>query len=160
MAGANASAMAAASARCRVLCWTAIRFVRRSAPLNVNFFCQTPPEPDSQRQEAWKARLRTAYEELELNPNAKAPSVNRAPFDAAICEVVEDLKPEVVSFYFGLPEKPFLDRVKAAGCKVVSLATMSAEAEWLAERGCDAIIAQGYEAGGHRGIFLNKEVFA
>lgn len=76
------------------------------------------------------------------------------------CEVVEDLKPEVVSFYFGPPEKPFLDRVKAVGCKVVSLATMSAEAEWLAERGCDAIIAQGYEAGGHRGIFLNKEVFA
>ena len=73
---------------------------------------------------------------------------------------MEDLKPEVVSFYFGLPEKPFLDRVKAAGCKVVSLATMSAEAEWLAEQGCDAIIAQGYEAGGHRGIFLNEDVFA
>ena len=127
-----------------------------SAPLNVNFFCHTPPEPDSQRQEAWKARLRTYYEELEPNPNAEAPSVNKAPFDAATCEVVEDLKPEVVSFYFGLPEKPFLDRVKAAG----SLATMSAEAEWLAEQGCDAIIAQGYEAGGHRGIFLNKKVFA
>ena len=174
MAGANGSAMAAAvceagglgSLPCAMLDGDKTRSEigvirqRTTAPLNVNFFCHTSPEPDFQRQEAWKARLRSYYKELELDPNAEAPSVNRAPFDAATCEIVEDLKPEVVSFHFGLPKKPFLDRVKAAGCKVISSATTSAEAEWLAERGCDAIIAQGYEAGGHRGVFLNEDVFA
>jgi nitronate monooxygenase len=86
------------------------------------------------------------------------PAASRAPFDEAKCEIVEDLKPEVVSFHFGLPARALLDRVKAAGSVVIASATTVAEARWLDEQGCDAIIAQGFEAGGHRGMFLSDDV--
>src|SRR5690606_1790009 len=89
---------------------------------------------------------------------ASAPAPNRAPFDEAMCEVVEDLQPEVVSFHFGLPEPPLLERVKAVGCRLVGSATTVEEARWLEERGCHAVIAQGYEAGGHRGMFLARDI--
>jgi nitronate monooxygenase len=174
MAGANGSAMAAAvceagglgSLPCAMIgadkIRTEIGIIRQrfSVPLNVNFFCHTPPKPDLEKVASWKARLREYYIEFGLDPDAESPAVNRAPFDEEACGIVEDLKPEVVSFHFGLPEKSLLDRVKSAGCKVISSATTTAEAEWLAARGCDAIIAQGYEAGGHRGIFLNEDIFA
>jgi nitronate monooxygenase len=127
-------------------------------PINVNFFCHTPPKPDPARDAAWKARLRDYYTELGLDTEASAPSVNRAPFDDVMCEIVEETRPEVVSFHFGLPEKSLLDRVKAAGCKVICSATTVEEARWLEANGCDAIIAQGYEAGGHRGMFLTDNV--
>ncbi len=126
--------------------------------INVNFFCHTPPELNPARDAHWKARLAEYYVELGLDPNASAPAVNRAPFDDAMCAIVEEVRPEVVSFHFGLPEKALLDRVKAAGCAVLSSATTVDEARWLEDRGCDAIIAQGYEAGGHRGIFLTDLV--
>ena len=83
---------------------------------------------------------------------------NRAPFDAAACEVLEEFRPEVVSFHFGLPEKSLLDRVKATGAKIISSATTVDEAVWLEQNGCDAIIAMGYEAGGHRGMFLSDDL--
>ena len=86
------------------------------------------------------------------------PSSNRTPFDAALCAAVEQLKPEVVSFHYGLPEASLVKRVKAAGCKVMSSATTVAEARWLEAHGCDAVIAQGYEAGGHRGMFLTDNL--
>jgi nitronate monooxygenase len=133
---------------------------RTDKPINVNFFCHTPPPPDPARDAAWKARLATYYTELGLVPAAAAPAASRAPFDAAMCEVVEDLEPEVVSFHFGLPTPALLGRVKAAGCIVLSSATTVAEARWLEDNGCDAIIAQGIEAGGHRGFFLNKDIAA
>ena len=128
--------------------------------MNVNFFCHTPPEPDPDRHAAWKARLASYYEELGLDANATAPApaVNRAPFDEAMCGIVEELRPEVVSFHFGLPAEALLARVKAAECVVLSSATTAAEARWLEARGCHAIIAQGYEAGGHRGIFLGDDI--
>jgi nitronate monooxygenase len=131
---------------------------RTSKPINVNFFCHEPPKPDPQRDAAWKARLKAYYVEEGLDPEASAPAPNRAPFDEAMCAIVEDLKPEVVSFHFGLPQAPLLDRVKAAGCLVISSATTAEEARWLEARGCDAIIAQGYEAGGHRGMFLTGDI--
>jgi nitronate monooxygenase len=131
---------------------------RTTRPINVNFFCHTPAQPDPRREAAWRARLVTYYAELGLDADATAPAVNRAPFDAAMCEIVEDLKPEVVSFHFGLPAPALLARVKAAGCRVISSATTAAEARWLEQRGCDAIIAQGYEAGGHRGMFLTSDI--
>jgi len=127
-------------------------------PINLNFFCHTPAAPDEGRAAAWRAALDPFYAEYGLGPETKAPAVNRAPFDAATCELVEEFKPEVVSFHFGLPEAALLDRVKAAGCLVISSATSVAEAVWLATRGCDAIIAQGAEAGGHRGIFLIDDI--
>jgi nitronate monooxygenase len=75
-----------------------------------------------------------------------------------MAEVVEALRPPVVSFHFGLPEAALLERVKATGAKVYSSATTVAEARWLEARGVDAVIAQGAEAGGHRGIFLTEDV--
>ena len=127
-------------------------------PLNVNFFCHKPPAPDPDRDAAWKRHLAAYYVELGLDASASAPAVNRAPFDEAMCEVVEDLKPEVVSFQFGLPAKPLLGRVKAAGCRVLGCATTVEEARWLEDNGCGAVIAQGFEAGGHRGMFLTDDI--
>jgi nitronate monooxygenase len=131
---------------------------RVSEPLNVNFFCHTTPVPNNAREHAWRERLAPYYRELGVDPAAPVPSSNRAPFDAAFCEVVEELKPEVVSFHFGLPEAALLKRVKKAGCRVISSATTAKEARWLEERGVDAVIAQGYEAGGHRGMFLSDDI--
>ncbi len=172
MAGANGSAMAIAvseagglgSLPCAMLDADKVRaeigVIRQQTakPLNVNFFCHQPAAPDSERAAAWKASLGPFYRELGLDESADAPAVNRAPFDAAMCDIVEDLKPEIVSFHFGLPAKPLLERVKAAGAVVLSSATTVEEALWLEQNGCDVIIAQGCEAGGHRGMFLTDEI--
>ena len=127
-------------------------------PLNVNFFCHQPPVPDEQRAQQWKQLLEPYYRELGVDFAAPTPVSNRAPFDAAACAVVEEFRPGVVSFHVGLPEKSLLARVKATGAKVLSSATTVAEAIWLEEHGCDAIIAMGYEAGGHRGMFLSDDL--
>jgi nitronate monooxygenase len=129
-----------------------------SRPFNVNFFCHQPPVADEQRAQDWKNLLEPYYRELGVDFNAPTPVSNRAPFDHAACEVIEAFRPEVVSFHFGLPEKSLLDRVKATGAKVVSSATTVEEAIWLEQHGCDAIIAMGYEAGGHRGMFLSDDL--
>jgi nitronate monooxygenase len=129
-----------------------------SKPININFFCHTPPVPSNAREHAWREKLKPYYEELGIDPAAPVPSSNRTPFDAALCAAVEDLKPEIVSFHFGLPEPALLKRVKAANCLVLSSATTVAEARWLEDHGCDAVIAQGYEAGGHRGMFLTDSL--
>ncbi|WP_339433169.1 NAD(P)H-dependent flavin oxidoreductase [Pseudomonas sp. EA_65y_Pfl2_P78] len=127
-------------------------------PFNVNFFCHQPPAVDEQRARDWKHRLEPYYRELGVDFDAPTPVSNRAPFDAAACEVLEEFRPEVVSFHFGLPEKSLLDRVKATGAKILSSATTVDEALWLEQNGCDAIIAMGYEAGGHRGMFLSEDL--
>lgn len=127
-------------------------------PINVNFFCHQTPAADEQRAQDWKNLLQPYYQELGLDFDAPTPVSNRAPFDDAACAVVEEFRPEVVSFHFGLPEKSLLDRVKATGAKVLSSATTVAEAVWLEQHGCDAIIAMGYEAGGHRGMFLSDDL--
>ena len=131
---------------------------RTKKPLNVNFFCHTPPELNNAREARWRDRLMPYYEELGIDPAAPVPSSNRTPFDAALCAAVEELKPEVVSFHFGLPDAALLKRVKQAGCVVLSSATTAEEARWLERRGVDAVIAQGNEAGGHRGMFLTEDV--
>ncbi|MGQ3353368.1 MAG: NAD(P)H-dependent flavin oxidoreductase [Phreatobacter sp.] len=131
---------------------------RTAKPVNLNFFCHTPPAPDAAREAAWRARLAPYYAELGIDPAAPIPASNRAPFDEAFCAVVEEFRPEVVSFHFGLPAASLLERVKATGAKVVSSATTADEARWLEDHGADAIVAQGYEAGGHRGIFLTEDL--
>lgn len=133
---------------------------RVATPINLNFFCHTPLPADPQRVAAWRERLAPEYAALGLDVLAPQAAPNRAPFDAATCELVEELKPRVVSFHFGLPEKALLDRVKAAGCLVISTATTVKEAAWLEAHGVDAIIAQGAEAGGHRGMFLTEDLAA
>ena len=131
---------------------------RTRKPLNVNFFCHKPPVPSNAREHAWRERLKPYYVELDIDPGAPIPSSNRTPFDANFCAAIEELRPEVVSFHFGLPEAPLLERVKAAGCLVMSSATTVEEARWLEAHGCDAVIAQGAEAGGHRGMFLTDNL--
>jgi nitronate monooxygenase len=131
---------------------------RVSAPVNLNFFCHTAVDADPVREAAWRQRLAPYYREHGLDPNAPVNAANRAPFDDAFCDVVEELKPEVVSFHFGLPEPKLLQRVKATGAIVLSSATTVKEAIWLEENGADVIIAQGAEAGGHRGMFLTDVI--
>lgn len=131
---------------------------RVSAPVNMNFFCHKAVDADPRREAGWKARLGAYYKELGLDPSSPINAANRAPFDAAFCAVVEELKPEVVSFHFGLPSPDLLKRVKAAGSIVMSSATTVKEAIWLEESGADVIIAQGAEAGGHRGMFLAENI--
>jgi nitronate monooxygenase len=131
---------------------------RVSAPVNMNFFCHKAVDADPRQEAGWRKRLESYYQELGLDPAAPINAANRAPFDAAMCELVEELKPEVVSFHFGLPDQALLRRVKAAGCIVISSATIVREAIWLEENGADAIIAQGAEAGGHRGMFLTDNI--
>jgi nitronate monooxygenase len=131
---------------------------RVSAPVNMNFFCHQPVDADPAREAGWKKHLGGYHAELGLDPAAPVNAANRAPFDAAMCEVVEHLKPEVVSFHFGLPDQALLKRVKAAGCLVMGSATIVKEAIWLEENGADVIIAQGAEAGGHRGMFLTENI--
>jgi len=138
----------------------ALDTIRRgtSRPINVNFFCHAPPAPDSARALAWRARLARYYVEKGLDHEAPLPSPAPAPFNGASCAIVETYKPEVVSFHFGLPEPTLLDRVRATGAKIIASATTVSEARWLEDRGCDAIIAMGLEAGGHRGTFLSPDV--
>jgi len=131
---------------------------RVSAPVNMNFFCHKPVDADPKQEAGWKARLAAYYRELGLDPAAPYHAANRAPFDAAMCGLIEELKPEVVSFHFGLPEPALVKRIKAAGCVVISSATIVREAIWLEENGADVIIAQGAEAGGHRGMFLTENI--
>ncbi len=127
-------------------------------PINVNFFCHTPPTPDAEREAKWREALAPHYVGLGLDPEGSYPGAGRAPFNDEYCDALEAFRPAVVSFHFGLPDERFLRRVKAWGAKVLSSATTVAEARWLEARGCDAIIAQGAEAGGHRGIFLSEDV--
>jgi nitronate monooxygenase len=131
---------------------------RTSRAINLNFFCHQPPQADPTRENAWKQRLESYYFELGLDPQAPVPAASRAPFDSSMCDLVEEFTPEVVSFHFGLPERALLERVRATGAKIISSATTADEARWLEDQGCDAIIAQGYEAGGHRGIFLSEDI--
>lgn len=127
-------------------------------PFALNFFAHGRAAPDPEREAAWKRRLAPYYAEFGLDPDKAAPGPERAPFDAAMAAVVTELRPPVVSFHFGLPEKALLAQVRAAGCRILGCATTVAEARWLAERGVDAIVAQGFEAGGHRGLFLSEDI--
>src|SRR5262249_26265778 len=131
---------------------------RVSAPINLNFFCHTPVDADPKREAGWKRRLASYYSEYGVDPSAPINATNRAPFGDAMCGVVEELKPEVVSFHFGLPAPALLKRVKAAGAIVMACATIVKEAIWLEENGADVIIAQGAEAGGHRGMFQTENI--
>jgi nitronate monooxygenase len=138
----------------------AIETIRRntSRPINVNFFCHMSPTADAERERAWRARLKPYYLELGLDPEAPLAAPSRRPFDREACALVEEFKPEVVSFHFGLPSQDLLDRVKATKARVIGSATTVREAQWLESHGCDAVIAMGLEAGGHRGNFLSDDM--
>jgi nitronate monooxygenase len=172
MAGSQGSALAVAvcqagglgSLPCAMLDTEAmareLNAIRRqtSAPFNVNFFCHTPPEPDAAREAAWREALAPYYIEFGIDAQAIAAGGGRRPFTAEAADVLEQFRPAVVSFHFGLPAADLVARVKAWGTRVLSSATTVDEARWLEARGVDAVIAQGLEAGGHRGHFLSANL--
>ncbi|MDX1755268.1 MAG: nitronate monooxygenase [Marinobacter sp.] len=127
-------------------------------PFNLNFFCHTQPPADPDRETAWRQSLQPYYRELGLEVNEDAGGASRRPFDEQTAELVAELKPAVVSFHFGLPAPELLATIQSKGVKVLASATTVAEALWLEQRGADAIIAQGLEAGGHRGHFLSDDL--
>ena len=127
-------------------------------PYNANFFCHTPPRADAAREAEWRALLAPYYRELGLDIAAIPAGPTRMPFDAATADVLEAFKPPVVSFHFGLPHEDLLARVRGWGSKILASATTVDEARWLEAHGADAIIAQGLEAGGHRGHFLSHDL--
>jgi nitronate monooxygenase len=136
---------------------TALAAATGGRPFNLNFPCHLPPRPDSARESHWREVLRPAYEEARLDVAAVPPATARAPFNHAFADVAEPFRPAVVSFFFGLPAPELLARVKGWGSKVLATATTVDEARWLQAQGVDAIVAQGLEAGGHRGHFLDND---
>jgi len=172
MAGVQGSALAVAvsnagglgSLPCAMLGLDAMRAelaaikAQTDKPFNVNFFCHVPPISDSERESAWRAKLLPYYDEFAIDANAIPVGPGRAPFSAEYVDVLSEFKPAVVSFHFGLPSAELLARVRTWGAKILSSATTIEEARWLEARGADAIIAQGLEAGGHRGIFLSDDL--
>jgi nitronate monooxygenase len=133
---------------------------RTSRPINVNFFCHVDAPVDEAREAAWRRRAEVHYQKLGVDPQAPVNAPKRAPFDDAACGIVEEFRPEVVSFHFGLPSEALVTRVRKTGAKIISSATTVEEARWLEANGCDAIIAQGVEAGGHRATFLAEGTHA
>jgi len=172
MAGVQGSALAVAvsnagglgSLPCALLTLDAIRSelgairAQTDKPFNVNFFCHAQPAPDPARDAAWRAALSRYYAEAAIEPGARPAGAARAPFNEEAADVLAAFEPPVVSFHFGLPDPPLLARVRAWGAKILSSATTVDEARWLEARGADAIIAQGSEAGGHRGMFLSDDL--
>ncbi|SFM78652.1 NAD(P)H-dependent flavin oxidoreductase [Marinobacter pelagius] len=127
-------------------------------PFNLNFFAHTPPTPDTDSERRWRQALAPYYREFGIDPDSITSGPGRMPFNEETAAVVEEFRPAVISFHFGLPEPALVERVRKAGARILSTATTVEEALWLEEHGADAIIAQGLEAGGHRGIFLTKDM--
>lgn len=130
----------------------------RGLPWGVNFFAHVPPVPDQARETAWRASLAPFYAEHGIDPASVAAGPGRSPFSDEVADLVEPFRPPVVSFHFGLPPPALLARLRAWGAKVLSSATTVEEALWLQAQGVDAIVAQGLEAGGHRGFFLTRDL--
>jgi nitronate monooxygenase len=129
-----------------------------TAPFNANFFCHMPPAPDIEREREWRAALSPYFAEFGIDPEAVPASAGRLPFSHDAADLLAAFQPAVVSFHFGLPPADLLRRVRGWGAKILSSATTVEEARWLEAHGADAIIAQGVEAGGHRGIFLSDDL--
>ena len=129
-----------------------------SRPYQVNFFCHTLPVPDAAREAAWRKLLAPYYAEFGIDPDSTKAGPVRSPFSSDYADVMELFRPPIVSFHFGLPRKELVQRVKSWGSFVIGCATTVDEARWLEARGVNAIIAQGNEAGGHRGLFLTSDL--
>ena len=172
MAGVQAGALAAAvceagalgSLPCAMLTPDAMRAElelirsRTRAPFSVNFFVHQPPQADAAREAAWRELLAPYYKEFGIDPAGIPAGPGRAPFSTELADALEPFRPAVVSFHFGLPSPELLARVKSWGSKVLSSATTVEEALWLESHGVDVVIAQGLEAGGHRGVFLGEDI--
>ena len=172
MAGAQGSALTVAvsnvgalgSLPCAMLSPQAMRSellalkAQTDRPFNLNFFCHQPPLPDEPAEAAWRAALAPYYAEFGIDGNVVPAGPARAPFGPAAADLLDEFKPAVVSFHFGLPPPELLARARASGAKLICSATTIDEARWLEAQGVHAVIAQGLEAGGHRGMFLSQEL--
>lgn len=172
MAGVQGSALAVAvsnagglgSLPCAMLSVDAMRNELRAIkaqtnkPFNVNFFCHTPPKASAKRESAWRTSLSPYYKELGIDADNIPSGPGRAPFSPEAADALSEFEPAVVSFHFGLPSPDLLARVRGWGAKILASATTIQEAHWLEAHGVDCIIAQGLEAGGHRGIFLSDDL--
>jgi len=172
MAGVQGSALALAvsnagglgSLPCAMLSLQAMRSelaairTKTDKPTNVNFFCHSQPTASAEREAGWRAALAPYYREYAIDSGAIPVGPGRSPFSAEAADVLEEFKPAVVSFHFGLPSADLMARVKGWGSKIFASATTVEEARWLEAHGVDAVIAQGVEAGGHRGIFLSDDL--
>lgn len=172
MAGAQGSALAIAvsnagglgSLPCAMLAPDAMRkelaAIRAGTdkPYNVNFFCHTPPAPQPGVEARWRETLAPYYAEFGIDPDTIPAGPGRLPFSGEAADILDEFRPPVVSFHFGLPADALLERVRRTGARILASATTVDEALWLQERGVDAIITQGLEAGGHRGMFLSDDL--
>lgn len=172
MAGVQGSALAVAvsnagglgSLPCAMLSLDAMRAelenikAETAKPYNVNFFCHAPPATSAEREAVWRTTLSQYYKEFAIDGDTIPEGPGRAPFSHEAADVLSDFRPAVVSFHFGLPSAELLARVRSWGSKIFSSATTVEEGRWLEAHGVDAIVAQGLEAGGHRGIFLSEDL--
>lgn len=172
MAGVQGSALAIAvsntgglgSLPCALLSPDAMRSELRAlragtgGAFNVNFFCHAQPKADADRDARWREALAPYFEELGVDPGARMPLTDGAPFNAEYADALEEFRPPVVSFHFGLPAPDLVARLKSWGSTIMSSATTVDEARWLEARGADVVVAQGTEAGGHRGMFLTEDL--
>jgi len=159
-AGGLGSVPCAALADDKIVAGAAELRSKTNKPINFNFFCHRPAPADEARDAAWLKRLAPYYAELGADTPKLPLKASIVPFTPATCATIEQLAPAVVSFHFGLPDPTLVACLKRVGCKVISSATSLREARFLADAGVDAIIAQGAEAGGHRGMFLETDVAA
>lgn len=148
-------AMLDVEAICKEL--SAIR-ARTANPFNLNFFCHAQPEADEAREARWHATLAPYFAEFGIDPSSIKPGPGRKAFGPQHAAVIEEFRPPIVSFHFGLPPAPLVSRVRQTGAKILASATTLDEARWLEANGADVIIAQGVEAGGHRGLFLTEDI--
>ena len=126
-------------------------------PYNVNFLCHSDNSLTTSAEKVWLDKIKYFYEELGIRqPRNLSPGIQ--PFNSDVANILKSYRPSIVSFHFGLPEESLLETVRSCGAKVISTATTLDEAKWLEDRGVDAIIAQGLEAGWHRGHFLDKDL--
>jgi nitronate monooxygenase len=172
MAGVQGSALAIAvsnagglgSLPCAMLSVDAMRNelaaikAQTTKPFNVNFFCHVPPAANAEREALWRTALSPYYAEFGIDASTIPAGPGRNPFSAQVAQILSEFEPAVVSFHFGLPPSELLGRARSWGAKILSSATTVEEARWLEAHGVDAIIAQGLEAGGHRGMFLTEDL--
>ena len=137
---------------------SAVRFkAKTDGPLNLNFFCHPQTDHDPKREAVWLQELQRFYDELSLAPDYATGSLPNA-LNTAMVDVVCAIKPAVVSFHFGLPASHLMGRLHETGAKIIATATTVAEAVFLEKNGCDAVIAQSQDAGGHQGMFLQTDI--
>ncbi|PHR83492.1 MAG: 2-nitropropane dioxygenase [Colwellia sp.] len=123
---------------------------------NLNFFCHKMPAINHQALKVWEEQLLPYYESFSIKP-PKEISGLRKPFDVSLADALEPYKPPIISFHFGLPSPELVARIKSWRTVVISSATTKEEGIWLQNNGADIVIAQGSEAGGHRGMFMTSD---